>query len=680
MKRKIIGLVLFIFCLSVMGFEEKKTEAVQNLEGGTGITRKKVKIGDTFPDEIFAGLIIEELQNLGIPIYNEDDIVKIEDLQKITKIRFIGGGSKLQSIIGAEYLKNLQSITIMGVQLEDYSPILGLKKLNTINFTGTRINSLNGIIEYIKNNSDRTLYITMDNSYITDFSGIDEVRDIINSKNFGRFSVNGHKVKRTTILKNLPHEVDFKDVKFPRNEKMNSAQFESGSNMSYLKAQLINGNLIIKEAGGKAGYLLKEIKRVDGKISYGITTEVTISENHLLPRELKTSFEIEAGEFFESECPFENVSKSDWGIDGNQYISYTTDYTMLNKLNNEQLHAPGSYQLQYKMKKETSGRSFFVPFTVNIKRNPVTTVPNVQYSTHIQSQGWQDAVADGEVSGTIGVAKRLEAIKINLLNNKFLGSIQYSTHVQREGWQGYSQEGQISGTSGQSLRLEAIKIKLTDDLCKKYDIYYQVHAQNFGWLDWAKNGQEAGTTGFGYRLESIRIRLIPKGGAAPGKTEHPSFHLTDPNVKYRAHVQREGWQTYKQNGETSGTSGKALRLEAINIQTENFPKGVLGEIQYRTHVQTYGWQDWRTDNQLSGTSGESKRLEAIQIKLTGDISKHYDVYYRVHAQKLGWMGWARNGQSSGTSGLSIRLEAIQVKLVKKGGNAPGTMLNPFQEP
>jgi uncharacterized protein YjdB len=148
--------------------------------------------------------------------------------------------------------------------------------------------------------------------------------------------------------------------------------------------------------------------------------------------------------------------------------------------------------------------------------------------------------------------------------------------------------------------------------------------------------------------------------------------LADPHVSYRTHVQKKGWQKYVTDGAMSGTSGKSLRLEGINIKLTNLPYS--GGIQYRTHVQKIGWQGWRKDNAMAGTSGKSYRLEAIQIKLYGELAKHYDVYYRVHAQKFGWMGWAKNGAQSGTAGYSYRLEGIQVVLVKKGDPAPARTL------
>ena len=97
---------------------------------------------------------------------------------------------------------------------------------------------------------------------------------------------------------------------------------------------------------------------------------------------------------------------------------------------------------------------------------------------------------------------------------------------------------------------------------------------------------------------------------------------------------------------------------------------VAPHVVYRAHVQRVGWQGWKQDGAMSGTKGQSLRLEAIQIKLYGELAQHYDVYYRVHAQHFGWMGWAKNGDKSGTAGYAYRLEAIQIVLVPKGQPAP----------
>jgi len=144
-------------------------------------------------------------------------------------------------------------------------------------------------------------------------------------------------------------------------------------------------------------------------------------------------------------------------------------------------------------------------------------------------------------------------------------------------------------------------------------------------------------------------------------------------VSYRTHIQSYGWQAYKKDGKTSGTSGEAKRLEAIQIKLTNTSKVDLG-IEYKTHIQSYGWENtWKKNGASSGTSGEAKRLEAIKIRLTGADAARYDVYYRVHAQTYGWLGWAKNGEAAGTAGQGKRLEAIQIKIVKKGTIPSGTV-------
>ena len=147
--------------------------------------------------------------------------------------------------------------------------------------------------------------------------------------------------------------------------------------------------------------------------------------------------------------------------------------------------------------------------------------PVVKYRTHVQDYGWQNYRYNGEVSGTYGESKRLEGINIYLNNKTYSGGICYQTHVQDYGWQGWRYDGAMSGTSGESKRLEAIRLQLTGEMANHYDIYYRVHAQDYGWLDWAKNGAPAGTAGLSKRLEGIQIVIVPKGSAAPGRTERP---------------------------------------------------------------------------------------------------------------------------------------------------------------
>lgn len=152
---------------------------------------------------------------------------------------------------------------------------------------------------------------------------------------------------------------------------------------------------------------------------------------------------------------------------------------------------------------------------------------------------------------------------------------------------------------------------------------------------------------------------------------------TNPKVIYSTHVQSYGWQDSVSEGQASGTTGEAKRLEGIKIDIKD--NDLSGGIEYRTHVEKYGWMNWVSTNQMSGTEGEAKRLEAIEIKLTGELSQRYDVYYRVHAEKFGWLDWAKNGQPAGTAGYAYRLEAIEIKLVEKGQTGPSQNMPAFKD-
>lgn len=270
--------------------------------------------------------------------------------------------------------------------------------------------------------------------------------------------------------------------------------------------------------------------------------------------------------------------------------------------------------------------------------------PSICYTTHIQDIGWQNQVKDGEMAGTEGQAKRLEAIKITLKDLSGV-KIKYQTHIQDIGWQDWKYDGTLAGTEGQSKRLEAIRIELEES--DKYSIMYRVHIQDIGWQDWRYDGEKAGTEGQSKRLEAIQIKIVEK--------------QTSISVNYSVHVQDIGWQNWKAEEKIAGTEGQSKRLEAIKIELLTNIKNL--KLKYRVHIQDIGWQDWKDSEEMAGTEGQSKRLEAIQIKL--ENTQDYSIEYRVHVQDIGWQDWVKDGEISGTEGQSKRLEAIQIRIISK---------------
>ena len=171
-------------------------------------------------------------------------------------------------------------------------------------------------------------------------------------------------------------------------------------------------------------------------------------------------------------------------------------------------------------------------------------------------------------------------------------------------------------------------------------VVYSTHIQNVGWQSNKNNGQTSGTEGKSLRLEGIRINLENYPGAS---------------IKYSTHIQNVGWQEWKYNGEMSGTEGKSLRLEGIKIEATGLPEGL--EVQYRVHVQNVGWQEWKSSGEIAGTEGKSLRLEAIEIRIAEKTPK---ISYKTHVQYDGWQDFVSNGEMSGTEGRSLRLEGIVI--------------------
>lgn len=300
---------------------------------------------------------------------------------------------------------------------------------------------------------------------------------------------------------------------------------------------------------------------------------------------------------------------------------------------------------------------------------PVEDV-SVSYQAHVQRQGWQGVVSDGQEAGTDGQRLRMEAIRVQV-DGAGLG-VRYKTHIQTYGWsQGWRSDGAVAGTEGQAKRVEAIALELTGAAASDYTIWYRAHVQTYGWLAWAKDGELSGTAGLAKRIEALQILVRPATEAAPSDDGADTPASFVGYLDYQTHVQTYGWQRDVHDNQTSGTTGQAKRLEAIRISlTNSVGEVVSGGVRYRVHAQTHGWMNWAADGALSGTTGERKRLEAIRIELTGDAAEKFDIYYCVHAQTYGWLGWAKNGETAGTTGAAKRLEGIRIVMLRKGDAAP----------
>ena len=201
-------------------------------------------------------------------------------------------------------------------------------------------------------------------------------------------------------------------------------------------------------------------------------------------------------------------------------------------------------------------------FMINVtKREGNLVGTTLYYRTHVQNIGWTDWVKEGEYSGTKGQGLRVEAIEIKLVVSQDLSTsknsngIIYQAHVKDYGWLPIAHDGQIAGTTGQARRIEAIRfVDLPDGLV----VDGTVHCQDIGDVT-ATNIKKntivtLGTVGEGRRAEAITL------------TEHSNS--TGKRLCYQAHVENIGWTNVCHSGELCGTKGKGQRLEAVKIWTE----------------------------------------------------------------------------------------------------------------
>jgi hypothetical protein len=139
--------------------------------------------------------------------------------------------------------------------------------------------------------------------------------------------------------------------------------------------------------------------------------------------------------------------------------------------------------------------------------------------------------------------------------------------------------------------------------------------------------------------------------------QEPGEPVNDFGLQYHVHAQNLGDLPTVHDGQVAGTTGFALRMEAITFDAipENW------SISAKAHLQGIGWVDYGTVEvgKPIGTVGESRRIEMLEldaVKPEGDSRK---LHFEVHQQNNGWLGETPEGYASGCDGQEMRLEAFR---------------------
>ena len=120
----------------------------------------------------------------------------------------------------------------------------------------------------------------------------------------------------------------------------------------------------------------------------------------------------------------------------------------------------------------------------------------------------------------------------------------------------------------------------------------QAHIQSKGWVEMANN--VLGTVGESLRLEAFSLVVKNKGIVQP--------------MDGVIHVQDIGDIGYQSGTNLFGTVGQEKRLEAVKINVGN-------GVQYRAHIENQGWSVWVRSGEWVGTTGKSLRIEALEFRV-----------------------------------------------------------------
>lgn len=120
----------------------------------------------------------------------------------------------------------------------------------------------------------------------------------------------------------------------------------------------------------------------------------------------------------------------------------------------------------------------------------------IKYQAHCAEIGWQGWKYNGEMAGTTGEKRRIEAIQIDY------PEVEAKAHIEGIGWVDYGKvtKDTIIGTTGEKKRLEC--------LCLKGSFKYRLHIEGSGWTCWtnADGVCTLGSVGQELRIEAIEIK------------------------------------------------------------------------------------------------------------------------------------------------------------------------------
>ncbi len=258
-----------------------------------------------------------------------------------------------------------------------------------------------------------------------------------------------------------------------------------------------------------------------------------------------------------------------------------------------------------------------IPTNTNTNKSTTNTASAskmLTYGAHVQDYGWETnyKTVGGEselnvktpsansVAGTMGKAKRMEALEINFSAPSGT-KLKYRAHVQDYGWMNWVTADNVegtnyAGTSGEAKRVEAFQLVVEG--LENYDIKYRVHVQDYGWMDWVtakkststatiQKGNYAGTMGEGKRMEALEIIAVPSSKAKlelEAKAKAEAMQKAEAEAKAKAETMQKAEAKAKAETMQKTEAETKANKEKSQPQAETTPK-VESETKQNTSVE-----------------------------------------------------------------------------------------------
>lgn len=161
------------------------------------------------------------------------------------------------------------------------------------------------------------------------------------------------------------------------------------------------------------------------------------------------------------------------------------------------------------------------------------------------------------------------------------------------------------------------------------------------------------------RLAAEEAARIAAEQAAIARANLPQLQTTVllPDGTWSQPFQNDNWVTV--NGISTGFCSISIFLTQA-----------VGNIEYRAYTSNYGWTNWAMNGQQTTLAPDWSQIEAVQLRLTGAVSKSFNLYYTTSVTDSGELEWSYNGRTAGTMGTGKLLTGFRMALWAVGEQFP----------